>query len=333
MSQFFATKTMFANIIGIDKAESLNYESWMSLPDSHKSAALFVNFYPAVKSAWESAKGDGVDEEDGVETALQYLEKNVNKIKGNPKRYTPNYIYTVAWNSIGCLRRTKIAQLRPRFEVSNITDGVDGEELDLFDTIPNVDYNIDYEFDAEKNFTVNAFWQEIEELFTPRDNKGNLTDDSEVVLECRKIEKVINNLLNGESICKARDKAIAENPDDLLLAVSVSRRDKERIIKELRVRLEKYKDELLGTNLIPATEEDLIPRPLRKEPKVGKAIYATLRKTSKMYVEDAIRTFAVTSDSVKKSLFTLKDSGEPIKAHWVDGGTDAQEVDYFYIGG
>ena len=330
MSQFFATKKMFANILGIDNDnESLSYESWMAIPDSYKSAALFVNFYPHVKAAWNSAKGDGVDEEDGIECVLQYLEKNVEKIKDNPNRYTSKYIYSVSWNSMGCLRRTKSAQLRPRFEVSNIaTDATDGE-FDLFDSVVDTNHNVEIDVvaDAEKE----EFWAEIEELFIPKDKDGNRTDDSKAVLKCHKYEKVIQYLLNGESLGKARDKVINENPDNPLLPVSVSRRDFERIIKDLRVKLKKYKEVFLGTDLIPATEEDLIPAPLRKKPKISAEIYAHLCKTSKLAVEDAIRTFAVTSDSYKDMMFKLQNSGEPIKAHWVDGGTEAQEVDYFYV--
>ena len=329
MSQFFATKKMFANIIGIDNDnESLNYESWMAIPDSYKSAALFVNFYPAIKSAWESAKGDGVDEEDGIECVLQYFEKNVAKIKGAGNRYNHKYIYSVAWNSIGCLRRTKAAQLRPRFEVSNITDSSDGDERDLFDTIFDDDSDVALKvaMDAERD----RFWKEIEDLFVPRDEAGNLTDDSAAVLKCRKYEKVINYLMNGERLGKARENVINENPDDPLLAVSVSRRDMERIIKDLRTKLEEYKEIFIGTNLVLATEEDLIPIPLRKAPKISTEIYNHLIKTSKLTVEDAIRTFAVTSDSYKKMMFKFKDAGAPIKAHWVNGGTEEQEVDYFY---
>lgn len=330
MSQFFATKKMFANIIGIDNDdESLSYESWMDIPDSYKSAALFVNFYPHIKAAWGSAKGDGVDEEDGIETALQYLEKNVEKIKANRNRYNGKYIYTVAWNSIGCLRRTKAAQLKPRFEVSNITEGRDKEELDLFDTIVDINHNV--EIDVVADADREEFWATIEELFVPKDEKGNLTDDSKAVKKCHMYEKVIYYLLNGESLGKAREKVINENPDNPLLPVSVSRRDFERIIKDLRVKLEKYKEVFLGTDLIPATEEDLIPLPLRKRPKLSTEIYSHLRKTSKLGVEDAIRTFAVTSDSYKDMMFKLKNAGEPIKAHWVDGGTEVQDVDYFYM--
>lgn len=330
MSQFFATKKMFANIIGIDNDnESLNYESWMAIPDSYKSAALFVNFYPHIKAAWNSAKGAGVDEEDGIECVLQYLEKNVEKIKSNPNRYTSKYIYSVSWNSMGCLRRTKSAQLRPRFEVSNIATDATDEEFDLFDSVVDIDHNVEVDVvaDAERD----EFWADIEALFMPKDKDGNPTDDSKAVLKCHKYEKVIQYLLNGESLGKAREKVINENPDNPLLPVSVSRRDFERIIKDLRVKLEKYKEVFLGTNLIPATEEDLIPAPLRKKPKISAEIYAHLCKTSKLAVEDAIRTFAVTSDSYKDMMFKLQNSGEPIKAHWVDGGTEAQEVDYFYV--
>ena len=190
MSQFFATKKMFANIIGIDNDnESLNYESWMAIPDSYKSAALFVNFYPHIKAAWNSAKGAGVDEEDGIECVLQYLEKNVEKIKSNPNRYTSKYIYSVSWNSMGCLRRTKSAQLRPRFEVSNIATDSTDEEFDLFDSVVDIDHNVEVDVvaDAERD----EFWADIEALFMPKDKDGNPTDDSKAVLKCHKYEKVI----------------------------------------------------------------------------------------------------------------------------------------------
>lgn len=330
MSQFFATKKMFANIIGIDNDnESLSYESWMSIPDSYKSAALFVNFYPHIKAAWNSAKGDGVDEEDGIECVLQYLEKNVEKIKDHPNRYTSTYIYAVSWNSMGCLRRTKSAQLRPRYECSNILGTSDDSEIDLFDTLIDSDYGM--ELDVVKNDMREQFWADIEALFVPVDKDGNPTDDSRIVNKCRKYEKVINNLLNGDSLGKARAKVIEENPNDPILPISVSIRDKERIIKDLQARLGKYKDVLLGTDLIPATEEDLIPIPVRKKPKQSHEIYAYIRRVTKLTVEDAIRIFAVTADSYNKMMQKFIAAGEPLVAHTVVGDNNKAVVDYYYV--
>ena len=329
MSQFFATKKMFANIIGVDNEnESLSYESWMAIPDSYKSAALFVNFYPAIKAAWESAKGDGVDEEDGIECVLQYLEKNVEKIKKTKNKYTHNYIYAVAWNSMGCLRRVKKNQLRFKFECSNIVLGSsEDSEVDLFDTVS------DPGIDVVKLMERERFWETIESLFIPKDSNGNLTEDSKIVLECRKYEKVINHLLNGDSLSKARDNVIAENPDNPLLSVSVSRKEKERIIEDLRKRLSSYKDTILGTDLVPATDEDLVPTPIRKKSYISEEIYAYLCKQSKLTTEEAIRLFAVTSDSFRTMMRKFYNVGRPIKAHWVkdDHERNGWAEDYYYV--
>ena len=302
MSQFFATKKTFANIIGFDNTdESLSYESWMSLPDSYKSAALFVNFYPHVKAAWNSAKGPCVDEEDGIETVLQYLEKNVEKIKGNPNRYNSNYIYAVAWNSMSCLRRTYESQLRARFQCSNVVVTPEEGEIDLFDTI--VDYDSDMEPLVTKQELYNDFWRTIETMFVPRDAEGNLTDDAETVLECRKYEKVINNLMNGDGLSKARAATMEENPDDPILPISVSRADAKRIIDELR----------------------------RKPIKPIKEIYAYICKTTKLTVEDAIRLFAVTADGYNKIMQKLIAAGEPLMAHTVKGDNNKAVVDYYCV--
>ena len=330
MSQFFATKKTFANIIGFDNTdESLSYESWMSLPDSYKSAALFVNFYPHVKAAWNSAKGPCVDEEDGIETVLQYLEKNVEKIKGNPNRYNSNYIYAVAWNSMSCLRRTYESQLRARFQCSNVVVTPEEGEIDLFDTI--VDYDSDMEPLVTKQELYNDFWRTIETMFVPRDAEGNLTDDAETVLECRKYEKVINNLMNGDGLSKARAATMEENPDDPILPISVSRADAKRIIDELRIRLADYKEAILGTDLIPATKEDIIPIASRKPIKPIKEIYAYICKTTKLTVEDAIRLFAVTADGYNKIMQKLIAAGEPLMAHTVKGDNNKAVVDYYYV--
>lgn len=329
MSQFFATKKMFTNIIGFDNNdESLSFKSWMAIPDSYKSAALFVNFYPTIKAAWTSAKGDGVDEEDGIECVLQYLEKNVDRIKADQNKYNAKYIYAVAWNSIGCLRRIQGNQLRSRFESSNIVTGTSSEmEVDLFDTVADCQSEIMRDYEREQ------FWEDIEALFIPKDEYGNPTEDSETVLECRKIEKVINHLLNGDGLSKARANVIEENPDDPLLTVSVSKKDKARIIADLREKLAHYRDTILGTDLVPATEEDIIPLPLRKGTRISIEIYEYLCKQSKLTTEEAIRLFAVTADSYQTMMRKFYNEGKPIKPHWVPDprARNGWSEDYYYV--
>jgi hypothetical protein len=227
------------------------------------------------------------------------------------------------------LRRTHESQLRARFQCSNVVVTPEEGEIDLFDTI--VDSNSDMECHVTKQGLYDEFWGTIEAMFIPKDAQGNPTDDAKAVLECRKYEKVINNLLNGDGLSKARAAAIEENPDDPLLSISVSRADAKRIVDELRIRLADYKEAILGTDLISATEEDIIPIASRKPSKPGKEIYAYIRKTNKLTVEDAIRLFAVTADGYNKIMQKLIAAGEPLMAHTVEGDNNKVVVDYYYV--
>ena len=85
----------------LDCETPLSYENWVKLPDEHKAAALFVQFYSEILSAWNRCYYSSAFQDDNaVSVVLQYLQKNVNKIANDRNRYTCEYIYTVAHNCL-----------------------------------------------------------------------------------------------------------------------------------------------------------------------------------------------------------------------------------------
>lgn len=103
--EFREAKERYESAIG--KKAPITFDEWFSLPDSHKAAALFINFYNQITLAWTKAKADYTEDEDGLSTVMQYLMKNVPIIEANPNKYSETYIYRVAYNCMGCLRRNK----------------------------------------------------------------------------------------------------------------------------------------------------------------------------------------------------------------------------------
>ena len=103
--EFKEAKERYESAIG--KKAPITFEEWFTLPDSHKAAALFINFYNQITLAWTKAKADFTEDEDGLSTVMQYLMKNVPIIETSPNKYSETYIYRVAYNCMGCLRRNK----------------------------------------------------------------------------------------------------------------------------------------------------------------------------------------------------------------------------------
>lgn len=130
---FYSAKLMFRDFVGRDG--NISYDEWLALPDDSKVAALYVNFYEQITLAWYKAKSFYGEDEEGVETVIQYLDKNVKILKENPNRYSKQYIYRVAYNCLYCIcHDRKCDKDRYEYECSNIVMQ-DGEELNLFDTV------------------------------------------------------------------------------------------------------------------------------------------------------------------------------------------------------
>ena len=132
MNQFVETKRMFESAVGVKYP--LSYEGWLAVKDDLKAIALYVQFYDAITLAWAKARSEFTPEEDGVSILMQYLIKNVPIIIGDKKKYNPQYIYRVAYNCMGCLRRVQRDADRYNLTQSNIVGDGD-DEFDLFEKI------------------------------------------------------------------------------------------------------------------------------------------------------------------------------------------------------
>ena len=214
-TQFYQTKVLLREFAQYEKA--LTYEEWMEAPDECKAAILYVQFYDQITLAWSKTKRSYVDINDGVSEVLQYLNKNVEKIKDNGKRFTPAYIYKVAWNCLSCLcwddpdynRRRRVYDN----EMSNIV-GYGEDELDLFDTFTDDEEEREQMFDTDgamlKLANATMIWDIVEDMG-------------------KKAKYVVANLLGEKSY----------PPKELN---SVSEEETEEIIAELKVRLARFAD-------------------------------------------------------------------------------------------
>lgn len=212
LNAFNSTRNLFIEYTNY--SEPLTFEQWASRPTDQKAAILYVQFFEQITLAWYKTKSFFVVEEDGVSTVLQYLVKNVPVILAEPKRFTANYIYRVAYNCLYCISHDIKRDIeRWELEVPNIM--LHGEdELDLFDTVTS-------DCDMTDELSREYFWAVIEKMGP-------------------QAEKVINHLLNGESLTKVskRSKSYATDP---LRDVSVSLDEMDAIIDELKAKLSRFR--------------------------------------------------------------------------------------------
>ena len=181
-SPFYATLEMFKSYIGYE--EPLSFEEWKTIPDDQKAAVLYVQFFPEIWLAWNKTKSFYTLEEDGVETIIQYLIKNVPIIENDPDRFYAKYIYRVAYNCLYCICHD-IKRDRDRFEleISNIVAVSSNEsDLDLFDIL----------MDGKSIEEIYEF-KELEDYINSLDSK---------------IKKIIEKAMNGSKIKSDRDRTI-----------------------------------------------------------------------------------------------------------------------------
>ena len=319
-NQFYETKTMFENYTGCTANVRLPYEEWLRLhnPDkdgndsnSKAAAALFVMFFDEITLAWNKSKADFIQDEDGIECVLQYLQKNVDIIRKNKSRYTPNYIYRVAYNCMDCLRYVEREQFRSKLVSPNVVP-TDNEDLDLYDTSPD---SIDYDLELTRK----EFWSTIEGM-----------DD--------RTAKVINHLLNGDSLYRASSRA-ANRDEDPLKDVSVTKQEMVGIVESLKDKLAKFKPAFLGhdKDLEVASEEDLIPRSLRKQPKLVDQVRTYIEAQGSIDLVEAERLFLLTRKPLNTMMRQLQKAGFPVVAHRItamDSVVPTKEIemiDYYYI--
>lgn len=157
--EFYEARKMFRDYTGFE--DPLSYEQWMSRPQEHKAAILYVQYFDQILLAWYKTKSFYASEEEGVETALQYLLKNVPIIESNPKRFNEKYIYRVSYNCLYCISHDRKCD-RERFELEMSNVVASGEdEFDLFDTVASSNV-VDYDDEAIE--IKQWFWETIEDL-------------------------------------------------------------------------------------------------------------------------------------------------------------------------
>lgn len=157
--EFYETKEIFANHIGYEKPYT--FEEWNNLPQDHKAAALFVQYFNLVLSAYYTHKLPYATEEECVETVLQYLLKNVPIIEKHPRRFTPQYVYTVCSNCIACVAYGQKDKDRFYKEISNKVYE-DEQEVDIYDTVK--DEKSEKDFDLTDRAIRAKFWAIIEDM-------------------------------------------------------------------------------------------------------------------------------------------------------------------------
>ena len=159
-SPFSETRAYLLNYI--DYTSPLSFDEWVIVDDSSKAAVLYLQFYEQITLAWYKAKSNYGDENLGVSTILQYLEKNVPIIKGDPKRFTANYIYRVAYNCLYCIchdiQRDKQAYQN---EISATMKDSEDKEINILLTIEDVSS------DPEKHIRQREFWKQVEIAIAP----------------------------------------------------------------------------------------------------------------------------------------------------------------------
>lgn len=221
INAFYETRNLFISYTSYVK--SLTFEEWRAVPKDQQAAVLFVQFFDQVCMAYNKVnRFDVLPAEDAVSTVLQYLQKNVEKIIEQPNRFTPAYIYQVAYNCIYCILEGE--KLQKRLAETPSTVNYDGEELSLFDTLG---INND---SAEDEYELNQL----------RDRIWKVIEDSG--LESR---KVANYLLSGDTKDLKKVSKLSKNySKDPLRDVEVSLESLESIIQNLREQLADIHDEL-----------------------------------------------------------------------------------------
>jgi len=244
LSAFYDTRDCFKKNICYNNP--LSYDEWAQVPDDQKVVFLFVQFFDEITLAWTKANAfDFIAPEEGVETVIQYLQKQVcdRYIKGhpkrkvsnsyfnshrteceehriieeNPKRFSPGYIYRIAYNCLYCIcHDLKSVQDRWVNEVDPIV--VLGEdELNLIDYNPSsrvASAEVIYEAESFEN----EFWDIIEDMGVDA-------------------EKVMRYLLSGdEKDLKKLSKRNSDYATDPLRDVEVSLEAAREIINQLKER-------------------------------------------------------------------------------------------------
>lgn len=254
---FAETRKLFTSYTNY--TQPLSYDEWSAVADENKATVLFVQFYDEITLAWYKTKSFFVLEEDGVSTILQYLVKNVPIIQKDSKKFTPNYIYRVAYNCLYCISHDIKRDIeRWERETSNIV-GYEDRELDLFDSVAASTSEF-CETAAQAEFwriiesmgpdtlkVVNYLLNEEQSLKKARITKVTRSN-AELFTDEDKLAEILSKLDTSEKVVNKRQSVessyhkVNNYELDPLKDIEVSLESAEKIIDELRIKLEKFKE-------------------------------------------------------------------------------------------
>lgn len=160
-SEFYKAKKMFQDYL-CDRKYS-TYDEWNNLPHPYKAAALYLKFYNTIYGAWVKTSNPYTDPEDGLETVLQYIDKNVPLIEANPQKYSDRYIYRVAYNCMYCICHDYL-EPKQRYEntqsIYALGNHDDGHAFNILDTYVGTSESIIDQIEYA-SFT-SSFWEIVE---------------------------------------------------------------------------------------------------------------------------------------------------------------------------
>lgn len=173
------------------------YEVWQTIPSELQSAALFCNFYNQINLVWLKVKTPASVSADCVSEVLVYLQKNVEKILSDQKRYTPSYIYRVAYNCMFYTANypyTKTSGVNGYYQntVPHIVK-TDNGEIDLYDMICGSDSDLT---ETELMYEYSNLWEIIDSLDENHKKVvyGIIDGKKQIGLTTREKHKIMNDL-------------------------------------------------------------------------------------------------------------------------------------------
>ena len=192
--EFYETRKLF--IPYVNYKYPLTYDEWLSLSEDKKAAHLYCQFFSQIVSAWYKAKSFYADEQEGVETVLQYIIKNVPKIEEDYRRFSAPYMYRMSYNCLYCISHDRLRdKWRYENEVSNNQISSDGKEIDLFDFCASYDtYRI--EDDETEHELQNWFWRVVESCDKRAKTLAEDLCDGKKVLKtlCKRDNKIVEKI-------------------------------------------------------------------------------------------------------------------------------------------
>ena len=147
--QFYETYSLFTSTLQEFTNSNPTYEEWLDLPDDLKAASLYVKYFPCIIASWKRASVEYVLDDDAVEVCLQHLQKNVEKIINDAKRYTSSYITKVTYNGMASIRRYAVNKKNAYEKEISVYINSDNPEsdTDIFDTLTVEDTRVDFDED------------------------------------------------------------------------------------------------------------------------------------------------------------------------------------------